>query len=315
MGRFANTTLLAATAGLGLAAVLIFSATVGSSEPPAIANDVCLDCHDLAAGAMKGTAHDPIEGNAVACVDCHAGPALVMHIEDPDTYKPVKPSALPADSLTAVCTACHENAHQLNVYERDPHRDADMSCSGCHQVHGNQHASLLKSEENTLCLDCHASARAGFAMPTHHPVEEGVIACRDCHIEVAQSVKQHTPGGPGETCVKCHGSFQGPFPYEHEPAVNYSVNDGGCLNCHNPHGSAFPSLLTQSYESPHFSLCSQCHSVPLHQNSVQHGTQWSGVPCGDCHVDVHGSYVNRNLLDPSLETQGCFLGGGGCHQF
>jgi DmsE family decaheme c-type cytochrome len=315
MGRFSNTTILAVVAGTVLIALPLVSNTVRSSEEPPVANDVCLDCHEDAAKAMKGTPHDPVEGNFVACVDCHAGPATAKHLEDPEAYKPVKPSNLPADSLSAVCTACHQDAHPLNLMVRDPHRDANLACSGCHEVHGNQHASLLKDEPNALCLGCHQSARAGFAMPTHHPVEEGVVECRDCHIEVAQSKKQRTPGGPGETCVKCHGSFQGPFPYEHEAAVNYSVNEGGCLNCHNPHGSTFPMLLKQSYEAPHYSLCSQCHSVPKHLNNVQHGTQWSGVPCGDCHVDVHGSYVNRNLLDQSLQSQGCFLGGGGCHQF
>ncbi len=296
-----------------LAALLLGFHGASSSEPAALSSDMCLECHDGVAGGMLGTTHDPA-GKIVGCLDCHAGPATEMHVEDPDTYKPVLPTRLAADSLMAVCTTCHKDPHPVNLYALDPHFDADLSCLACHQVHDNQHTALLKDEPNDLCLGCHASARAGFAMPTHHPLEDGVVECRDCHIEVAQSKKQRTAGGPGETCVKCHGSFQGPFPYEHEAAVNYSVNDGGCQNCHNPHGSTFPMLLKQSYEAPHYSLCSQCHSVPKHLNNMQHGTQWAGVPCADCHVDVHGSYTNRFLLDSSLETQGCYLGGGGCHQ-
>jgi DmsE family decaheme c-type cytochrome len=315
MGHFRRNAILSLVAGLGLIASFLGFQSAGSQEPGAISADVCLDCHEDAAHAMMSTAHDPAAGKVVSCLGCHAGPATAMHIDDPETYKPVNPGKLPADSLTAVCAACHADPHALNVMERDPHGDADLSCNACHKIHGNEHAALLKDEENDLCLTCHASARAGFAMPTHHPVEEGVVACRDCHIEVAQSIKQRTAGGPGETCVKCHGSFQGPFPYEHEAAVNYSVNDGGCLNCHAPHGSTFPMLLKQSYESPHYSLCSQCHSVPKHLNNSNHGTQFAGVPCGDCHVDIHGSYVSRRLLDPSLQAQGCFPGGGGCHDF
>jgi len=238
-----------------------------------------------------------------------------MHLDDPDTHKPIIPASLPSDSQTALCTSCHEDPHALNLLERDPHGEARLSCSACHEIHNdNKYPMLLAGPENTLCLDCHASVRSDFALPTHHPVVEQVVACRDCHIEVAQSPKQRSPGGPGEVCVKCHGRMQGPFPFEHEPAVNYSVNDGGCLSCHNPHGSAFPMLLKQSYESPHFSLCTQCHSVPKHLNNAQHGMQFAGVPCGECHADVHGSYDNRFLLDPALRP-GCSWTEGGCHQF
>ncbi|HEX5132985.1 MAG TPA: cytochrome c3 family protein [Candidatus Krumholzibacteria bacterium] len=313
MGHTRRNTIFALLTTLGLAFTLALFQSAQSSETEPISNAVCLDCHEDAAHSMLGTAHDPV-GGKVSCVGCHAGPATAMHVEDPDTYKPVNPASVPADSVTALCTTCHVGAHPLNLNERDPHADANLSCTGCHEVHGNEHLSLLKDDENQLCLGCHQSARASFALPTHHPVEEGVVACRDCHISIAQSKKQRTAGGPSNTCVTCHGEFQGPFPYEHEAAVDYSVNEGGCLNCHNPHGSTFPMLLKQSYEAPHYSLCSQCHSVPKHLNNTQHGTQWSGVPCSDCHSDVHGSYVNRNLLDSSLQTQGCFLGGSGCHQ-
>jgi hypothetical protein len=44
-----------------------------------------------------------------------------------------------------------------------------------------------------------------------------------------------------------------------------------------------------------------------------HGTQWSGVPCNDCHADIHGSYVSRLFLSESLQGQGCF--NAGCHAF
>jgi DmsE family decaheme c-type cytochrome len=293
-------------------AVFCFVLQASSTEPATIPSEVCLDCHEDAPNALIGTAHDP-SGNIIACADCHKGPATAMHVDDPDEYKPIVPGKLPADSMSAVCTDCHKDPHALNLYERDPHGDADMSCSACHKVHNsNEHASLLKGPENTVCLDCHASARSDFALPTHHPVMEGVVGCRDCHIEIAQSPKQRTRGGPGETCVECHGRMQGPFPFEHDPAVNYSVNEGGCLNCHNPHGSTFPMLLKQSYESPHFSMCSQCHVVPKHLNNMMHGSMWAGVPCNECHTDIHGSYTSPHLLDPSLGSQGCLKAG--CHQ-
>ncbi|HXS10007.1 MAG TPA: cytochrome c3 family protein [Candidatus Krumholzibacteria bacterium] len=217
-----------------------------------------------------------------------------------------------ADSVAALCTTCHAHPHTLNMFERDPHQDADLSCLSCHRIHDNKHAGLLVDEQTTLCYSCHPSARADFAKSSRHPVEDGVMNCSDCHMTVNQSKKQHTGSGPGETCVSCHAMFQGPFPFEHQAAVEYSTDDGGCLNCHLPHGSAHPRLLKRSYESPNFALCMQCHSIPKHMNNQNHGTQWAGVPCNECHVDVHGSYESRHLLDPALESQGCFAVG--CHQ-
>jgi len=282
-------------------------------ESPTIPSSVCLDCHEDAPNALKGTAHDPSGIEVIACVDCHVGSETEMHLEDPDTYKPIIPANLPADSLTAVCTSCHKDPHALNLYENDPHANAQMSCADCHKIHNsNEYPMLLKSSENMVCLDCHASVRSDFALTSHHPVIEGIVACRDCHIEIAKSPSQNRAGGPADACLQCHGRMQGPFPYEHEPAVNYSANGGGCLNCHNSHGSGFPMMLKQSYDPPHYSLCSQCHTVPKHLNNIKHGTMWAGMSCYECHTDIHGSYTNEHLLDPSLQSQGCLKAG--CHK-
>ena len=95
--------------------------------------------------------------------------------------------------------------------------------------------------------------------------------------------------------------------------VDYSTEEGGCLNCHAPHGSDQPRMLKQPYDVANQALCAGCHFVPRHEINNFHGTQWAGVPCSDCHVDIHGSYTNRNFLRPSLQVEGCFLAG--CHTF
>ena len=308
---FLTMVLAAVIAGAVLVAPALRTAPSAAPENGDDGSQACLDCHDTQAHAMAGTAHDPA-GKKVSCLGCHAGAATNAHLEDPDTYKPLNPGKLPADSLKAACTACHENPHALNLYERDPHDAADVACTSCHQIHDNAHAYQLKNEQKELCFSCHAGVRRDFALTSRHPVLDGVVECMDCHTDVAQSSKQRKPSGAGEMCASCHAEFRGPFPFEHQAAVDYSTEEGGCLNCHAAHGSQFPRLLKQTYESPHFSLCSQCHSVPKHLNNVKHGTQWAGVPCNECHSDIHGSYTNRNLLDSSLESQGCLKAG--CHK-
>jgi predicted CXXCH cytochrome family protein len=112
--------------------------------------------------------------------------------------------------------------------------------------------------------------------------------------------------------MDCHNEFQGPFPFEHQATVDYSTEEGGCINCHDPHGSAQPRMLKQPYEAPHFQLCTQCHGVPpLHNQNARHGDRWAGLACNDCHTDIHGSYTSRVFLSESLEAEGCFTAG--CH--
>jgi hypothetical protein len=71
-------------------------------------------------------------------------------------------------------------------------------------------------------------------------------------------------------------------------------------------------MVKQPYEPPHFQLCTQCHSVPRHFSNSMHGTSFSGIPCNDCHTDIHGSYDNRLFVNQSLVAQGCF--NSGCHR-
>ena len=119
--------------------------------------------------------------------------------------------------------------------------------------------------------------------------------------------------GTNAACFSCHNEFQMPFPYEHQATVDFSIEEGACLNCHEPHGSNLPRMLKQPYEGPHYQLCSQCHSVPKHNYNTFHGTQWAGVPCNDCHVDIHGSYTSQYFFTPELQSQGCI--NAGCHAF
>ena len=76
--------------------------------------------------------------------------------------------------------------------------------------------------------------------------------------------------------------------------------------CHAAHGSDQPRMMRQPYEPPHFQLCSQCHSVPpKHNLNSFHGDRWAGLPCSNCHVDIHGSYTSRWFLGKELEAEGC----------
>jgi predicted CXXCH cytochrome family protein len=155
--------------------------------------------------------------------------------------------------------------------------------------------------------------RGEFAQPYRHPVSDGIILCSECHRSLDENKRILSYARSDAPCFTCHEEFQGPFPFEHQAAVDYSTQEGGCLTCHAAHGSSLPKMLKQPYEPPHFNLCSQCHIVPGHNFNSRHGDEWAGVPCNECHTDIHGSYVSRLFLTPSLQAQGCF--NAGCHQY
>jgi DmsE family decaheme c-type cytochrome len=111
-----------------------------------------------------------------------------------------------------------------------------------------------------------------------------------------QTVSANEPG-----CMKCHGDKRGPFVFEHAP-----VKLEGCASCHEPHGSANPRMLTR--HEVRFQ-CLECHSNTMAPQPVGATAVAGGIPpafhdlrnprfrnCTICHIKIHGSHVNRDLL-------------------
>jgi DmsE family decaheme c-type cytochrome len=266
--------------------------------------------------SLTGTVHEiraDDEPATVSCTACHAGDAE-RHMDD-DSHRLLLPSGATVRQTAAICAACHMSSHQQNMEEFNVHAQNDVACGDCHTVHGNRTAYLLKKDEYQLCLDCHPKTEGDFARSFRHPVLDGIVKCSECHLSLDNSHRELSlrTKGIGEVCIQCHNRFQGPFPYDHQAAVYYSTEEGGCLTCHEAHGSNVPRMLNQPYEGPHYQLCSQCHIVPGHQMNSYHDTQWAGVACNQCHVDIHGSYDNRYFLSPALRAQGCTTPV--CHSF
>ena len=305
-------------AGLALAVGLLVAGAAWAADPAVSAPDAagesatCLDCHDDAGAALAAGPHAVMGHGSdaaptrVSCTHCHAGVAAHWE-DDPATH----PMSVPGTDAGTTCTSCHRSPHQENQASQSPHAAAGVSCTDCHQVHGGTPAGQLKQTQSGLCYTCHGEQRADFARSYRHPVDEGIVRCSDCHLATDDNTAPLASNPRNEACYTCHMELRGPFPYEHQATLDWSTEEGGCVTCHDPHGSDLPRMLNQPYEGPHFQLCSQCHLVPKHNFNSQHGTDWAGVSCNECHVDIHGSYTSRLFLTPTLEAQGCFVAG--CH--
>jgi len=298
--------------------VLLFGtgASAQSEEPfVLVETEACLDCHEDMDASLTGGPHQVLLGGEggdtrVSCTSCHVGDINHME-EDPEEFPMFMPSSETFAATTKICGQCHQTVHQENAATLSMHANEQVGCLECHQMHGSTVDGQLKTAQPRLCYGCHADIEGHFAKPFHHPVNEGMIDCVDCHLMAESEMAQLERFGKNGACMKCHAEFQGPFPYDHQAAVDYSTEEGGCINCHDPHGSYVSRMLTQPYEAPHFQLCTQCHVVPLHNDNSQHGSDFDGVSCSECHVDIHGSYTSQRYYPPTLEAQGCFTGG--CH--
>jgi DmsE family decaheme c-type cytochrome len=183
------------------------------------------------------------------------------------------------------------------------HARNQVSCVSCHAVHKSPEElrPRRRAAINAECANCHTAVWASFQRPHKHKLPEGAMSCIDCHNPhgsfLPRSIRTVAGNEPG--CLNCHGDKRGPFVFEHAP-----VRLEGCTACHEPHGSANPRMLTR--QEVRFT-CLECHANRPATMAAS-GTL-GGIPpafhdlrspqfrnCTLCHVKVHGSNVNRELL-------------------
>jgi DmsE family decaheme c-type cytochrome len=305
-------------AAMALLTVLIlgtcpaFSSQEYSRQEVVENSNLCLDCHDDMKATLDNTVHEIIDENYlnasidVGCISCHDG--WQEHLDDPSAETISRVSDKGMTDQAEVCSRCHITVHQSAMVTSDVHSRAELACTSCHSIHDNQHDKLVLDDEGNYCLTCHTEVKADFKMRSSHPLNSGNIRCVSCH-PVTGIAGPHMTAGLNWTCQNCHDDKAGPFPFEHPVTFDHLVEGGGCVECHNPHGSSNDRLLKQ----PESGLCLQCHGIPpLHR--TQHSGLGIKMACVDCHSEIHGSYDNSKLLDPMLGTKlfpDCYQSG--CH--
>ncbi len=260
-----------------------------SAASDSVGSDACATCHQEVSKEFAGNPHSKMAPShrhiAVTCENCHgAGKA---HAAGGDISKIFDPAKATAREVDARCLGCHQG--QYANFQRSGHGEADVSCVGCHSVHsGTAPEHLLKTAQRALCFQCHSDIKPQFSMPFHHKVEEGLIACSDCHDP------HGTLGGKGlksaalqdAVCTRCHSETAGPFVYEHA-----AVKTEGCTACHFPHGGPNARLLNRAAVN---TICLLCHSPspdrPAHSQAAQQPS------CISCHADIHGSNTQPHFF-------------------
>jgi predicted CXXCH cytochrome family protein len=288
------------------------------------------ECHTSRVAQTSKTVHihTNVAGMSMnaSCETCH-GPgkehtdreldAKHKDTKDPEAAKLIfKFDGSPQEN-SAPCLACHSVSQKHDLFSRSEHKLQGVACIECHEPHlvepGKQaepslaqarfaalpklaeetrwlNESLLAKTQVELCVMCHRSIEAQFALPVRHRVLEGWMKCTDCHDAhgslTAPLLQRATAY---ETCISCHTDKRGPFLHEHA-----SVKVEGCTICHTPHGSIFQHLIQRGEDR---FLCLSCH-VEIANVNTPHGHfgyQTSG-PCVRCHTAIHGSNFSPYLL-------------------
>lgn len=254
--------------------------------PENVGREMCLVCHDTFTEVQK-TPHASVE-----CESCHTAGSL--HIESGDLSLSFKNKDF--GWVKDQCQACHRQDPHLSSFARSSHARGMVACTSCHQVHPQQALSgLLVKAQKDLCASCHQASAAQFRKPYHHPVLEGAMDCSDCHTPHSEDIRPQRglAIGTEPQCVSCHSDKKGPFVFEHA-----SLESGGCVSCHQPHGSVNPKLLARSQVQQ---LCLECHSTSLATAGSQppsfHDLRSPRFrECTVCHRAIHGSNVSSAFL-------------------
>jgi DmsE family decaheme c-type cytochrome len=263
----------------------------GSTE--FLGQDTCATCHQEVVQKFGANPHTRLAlehaGQGVTCESCHGSGKA--HVDGGgDVTKIFRFDKATAKEADARCLTCHAGAHPN--FERSPHAKADVSCTSCHSVHAAKtDVALLKASQPQLCFTCHSDTKPAFNMPFHHPVNEGVVECSDCHDVhgTFQPSNLRATADQNAVCTKCHAETRGPYVYEHA-----AVKAEGCVGCHSPHGSQNARMLNMPSIN---TLCNQCHS-PVAAHTVTGMGQGSSelAPCTSCHTYIHGSNINGAFL-------------------
>ncbi len=301
---------------LGWAALIVALATAATGADY-VGSEACKTCHpDVWSTFFKNPHYKSVVSGKEApantgCEGCH-GPGQA-HVAAHGGKAMIVFSELSAEQTLDACLRCHGQTIARANIRRSTHTQNDIVCTNCHSIHHSPAPRfLLAKTQPELCYGCHTTARAQFAMPFKHRVNEGFMQCTDCHnphgafdptwrmASQPRMIEQRE--GNMEPCLACHADKRGPFVFEHG-----SGRVEGCETCHQPHGSTNPRMLRRPTV---MTLCLECHNGkgtfggfgPTFKAGIANPASDHNLAspryqnCTTCHVRIHGSNTSDFFL-------------------
>jgi DmsE family decaheme c-type cytochrome len=190
------------------------------------------------------------------------------------------------DGRTPTCTSCHgESDTHVNKPANATERPKPTRTF-------TKHSTTPVAERNEACISCHkGTARTHWEGSTHQVND---VSCSDCHQVHAAHDRVREKKTQPEVCFACHREQRADtMKISHHPIREGKV---ACSDCHNPHGSAGPSMVKKNTINE---TCWTCHADKRGPYLWEH--QPVVESCTNCHTP-HGS-----SLTPLLTSRSPFL--------
>jgi DmsE family decaheme c-type cytochrome len=221
----------------------------------------------------------------------------------------------------AACTACHDDADGPELLAIGKTRHGTLadartpSCTSCHGA-SKDHLSHKGSGKppkpdvtfgaksmnsadarNGACQECHSkdSKRNHWDGSTHQTRDVTCVACHKVHVAKDPVRDKLTQS---QVCFACHKEQRN---LANKPS-HHPVAEGkmSCSDCHNPHGSAGPSLMKRD------SVVQTCYTCHMEKRGpFVHNHQPVDESCSNCH-NPHGTTAPSLLKSrPPFLCQTC----------
>ncbi len=194
-----------------------------------------------------------------------------------------------ADKRTPTCTSCHgESDTHINIPQGVSERPKPERMFG-------KGSMTPAPERDEACLSCHKGGKQIHWLGSTHAARD--ISCTSCHQIHTGRDKVRDKRTQPEVCLGCHKDKRTQImrPSRH-PILEGKV---ACSDCHNPHGSAGPTMMVRDSVND---TCYQCHMEK--RGPFVHNHQPVTEDCGICH-NPHGTinYAMLKLRSPFLCQQ------------
>lgn len=217
-----------------------------------------------------------------------------------------------------VCASCHEDiaaGWEKNIHGKKGFAmRSDQGCETCHgpgsaHVESGGDINLIKSfktmkasDAANTCLGCHEKEKQAMWHGSVHSNRD--LSCNTCHsVHNPKSEKaQLKTARVDQTCETCHLQVKAQI----QKTSHHPIREGlmKCTDCHNPHGTETPKLLTAHSVNEQ---CYTCHTEkrgpflwehpPVKENCLNcHNPHGSNHPklmvakrpfiCQSCHLDT-----------------------------
>jgi DmsE family decaheme c-type cytochrome len=181
--------------------------------------------------------------HGVACTDCHNPHprTCVPQVVEISHTNINRPNRMPMSvQEPEACYKCHPEIYgRTAMTSHHPIREGKMTCSDCHDAHGQFENHLKEETVNLVCWKCHAEFQGPYAYE-HPPVTENCAICHEPHGSANPDLMRQPVTF---LCLRCHSGHRGgPRGPNHDPFLLPDM-------ANNPH-----------IQGQFFTKCTQCHS-------------------------------------------------------